>query len=445
MMFFSDNNNALNAVAWTVIMMGACLPPASQAHAQNVIPVRPGASNNGQASLGVVNGEEPHAVFTNPANLRVRGSLDSWNEITVMGLRTTYENDAFEPFTFSLLVPLPAAGFAVKITEYASFGAAITPTGIGTKSTIHNVPYQLSADNYATTDVHARITGFNAAIGGNLHFGETIAAGVSLVNSWDKKQVNTQIVAQETGEISEAGDVDISGFNWNTLIGLRMNTVAGTLALTALPAKVYRSSGEITSADVDQEGEITTRPMEKRDFSPFTLGAGYAISIGSWTLSAEYLRKHFSDGSDQETPYSPSDPVTVNLKDTEEFSAGVRIGISSDSWVRAGYAFRQGKLGHGEFSGGQDERGVFGMRFGELEGLDRQTVAGGYGYESGAWLFDTFTSVTWGSAMVPEDKRNSGSYTMLAGAVGMSATWSLGHEGTGNRGELTHPASPETP
>lgn len=403
---------------------------ARPARAQNVIPVRPGASNNGQASLGVVNGEEPHAWYTNPANVRVSGSLDSWNEVTLMGLRTTYENEAFEPFAFSLVVPLPAAGFAMRATDNMSIGAAITPTGIGTKSSIQNIPYQLSADNYATTDVTARVAGFNATVGGNLRLGDTFTAGVSLLNSWDKKDVKTQIVARETGEVTDAGDVNISGFNWNTLFGLRAETAAGTMAFTLVPAKVYRSSGTITAPDIEQEGAITTRPMEKQDYVPLTVGAGYALNLQSWTLSLEYLRKQFSAGSSSETPYSPGDPITVHFKDTNELSGGVRISISPTSWMRAGYSFRQGKLGAGEFGGGEGERGIFGMRFGELDGMDRQVAGAGYGFQTDTWKFDTFASVMWGATGVPWHKRNAGRYTMLAGAAGVSATWSLGRSAT---------------
>ena len=331
-----------------------------------------GSERRSSASLGIVTGQDPATLMTNPANLSGTTGLEGYAEASLMKLDASYTHPLQGRFSTRVVAPIVSSGLRYGATRRLSFGFFFLPTGSGTRATFRGLPADITAEDSTLVRVTASETSYTTAAGLSYQSGSA-SLGLSLGYFYKSQTVKLRNMDPD----ANIADASYSGAALQPKIGGKW-TYGPLVVGTTYSSGVYRRmSGKGILIGTPDGESSRVNPVE---YIPGEIGFGLEIKTSKIQVRIEGSREDYSRGAlTQTTGMGESDVRQSNLKDVTNLSASLSLRLDSKSSIMTGIARLSGNMGAGVFpgEGGIDDLGIGGVKFGQFENLNRYVVGMG--------------------------------------------------------------------
>jgi hypothetical protein len=403
-----------------------------RAHAEELI--YPGIAPKASAGAGQTVSRGPSAIFYNPANLIFSKFIEPYFDIALAKVDYVYQCtrpgdcDDLDPTVVSVTAPPVTVGLGFRPVPSFALGLAIVPTGTGAEQQIEGVPLEISGA-YQTMDIVQSNSGMKLALGAAFRIGHPFTLGAGLIRTSEKTSLIATVQGNEDPLIDALYGGDFNQF----IVGARSEIIdrALVLGVSYKTAVVKTYQGDVL-LDVTEEADY--EPFEGVGYIPASIGFGVEARISNFGAFFDLTHDMWSGGRTVAKSGLGEDPAEVDYVDTNNITVGAKFWPAKKHMLTAAFGLKQANVGDGTEgepptgSDGEllrlqdDEEGdgkVGGMQFGNLDGIPRTVVAGGYRYKlSGTGYFELAGQYQKGSRVVPENFKQEGNYSISVLIVG---------------------------
>lgn len=416
---------------------GALLLPGKALFATDLI--APGIHAKAAAGGGQTVSRGSASIFFNPANLIFAKHIEPSLDVSIAKVSYTYAfSDAEvypDPVTLSATSPPITAGVAIRLVPNFAFGASLVPTGSGAGRVVKGVPLFIPGanaypQNGEVVDIFVAESGFRLAAGSALRLADSFILGLGVI------YMNDTLKQYQVAKVDEEPFLDIKNKGTATqfVTGLRSELfdrrVAAALSLKSAVQKKYKGDYLLDLSN-GKDANIDFEPTETMDYLPLTVGLGLETKMGPVGLFLDYVREQWSGGRKLMRRGLPNDPLTVDLVDTNNICAGLKFWPGEAHMLMVSVGIHGANVGDGSDLGTadtatglkvvQDEESTqdpvdetaLGMSFGNLEGIKRTVLAGGYRLRiAGRGYFEMAAQLQRGKRTVPEGFSQEGTHSL---------------------------------
>ena len=360
----------------------------------------PGIQPKAGSGAGQTVSRGASALFFNPANLifakHIEPTLDvSFAKLTYTYLHTDEDKYPDEVALSTTATPV-TAGLALRLIPNFAFGFAVFPTGIGETRTVKNVPLFVPGlnqypPNGKLVDIATAESSLKIAGGAALRLGSSFVLGLSTIFMHDKNKQYQVALPDEEPFL----DVKNQGSFTQFVGGLRGEVFDRRLAIglsfKSPVTKKYKGDYVFDfSLGKDPPVEKLT---ETTEYLPLTVGFGLEGRFSMVGLFVDYVNEQWSKGRSLMRRGLENDPTEVDLKNTNNISAGIKLWTGESHMLTVSIGLHGANIGDGSEFPAKDQTGfrltqdaaegkgdtaIGGMSFGNLEGIPRTVMSGGY-------------------------------------------------------------------
>jgi hypothetical protein len=396
---------------WTkTIVVASCVTATAVCQAAPLFPA--GTESKAAGLESSLRSEGPPAVLYNPANLSLtgKGRSEPYAELGLINVQYTYEHPEFDPVTIAVTSPTATLGYSAKPLTRLTVSGVVFPSKTG-KTEIPGLPRKVGSAVTAV-DVTSEDQVIDVALGAAYKLAKSVSLGLSLVHTIESHTLHAALIG------SESDLVETSYRNQFTrpVLGARFGLgPLVELSLAVKPALEKTYEGEHSAAS--QDGESGPKVV---DFEPETVAIGVGTRFRRATLGVEAIHERWSKGRGIVRNAVTADEPDADLSDVTQLGLNASYRLAQGAELSAGYARIPTPWGDGRDDGLVDHH-VYGVDFGQLNGVDRQVVSLGgslklRGYDTSLAIYRA-----QGERVVADGGDNVGYYsigvTSVSGAV----------------------------
>lgn len=430
-----------NIVTWRGLIL-LCSFFSGSRHAEAMDLFVPGIQPKAGSGAGQTVSRGASALFFNPANLIFAKHIEPTVDISYARITYTYlhtnEDRYPDEVAYSTKATPVTVGLALRLIPNFAVGVAIFPTGAGETRLVKNVPLFVPGlnsypANNRLVDVATAENGLKIAGGAAVRLGSSIVLGLSTIFMQDKFKQYQVALPDEEPFI----DVKNQGSFTQFVGGMRAEVLDRRLAMALTfkspVTKKYKGDFIIDTSFGKKPPE--EGPLETTEYLPMAIGFALEGRMGSLGLFVDLVNEQWSKGRTLVRRGFQNDPGATDLKDTNNIAAGIKLWPGESHMLTVSYGIAGSNIGDGSqipsssgtnLSLTQDAQveddNVGGMTFGNLEGIPRTIMAGGYRYKiSGRGYVELAAQYQKGNRIVPVDYAQEGLHSLqiTMGSIGV--------------------------
>ena len=402
----------------------------------------PGIQPKAGSGAGQTVSRGASALFFNPANLIFAKHIEPTVDISYARITYTYlhtnEDRYPDEVAYSTKATPVTVGLALRLIPNFAAGIAIFPTGAGETRLVKNVPLFVPGlnsypPNGRLVDIATAESGLKIAGGAAVRLGSSFVLGLSTIFMQDKFKQYQVALPEEEPYL----DVKNQGSFTQFVGGMRAEVLDRRLAM-ALSFKTpvtKKYKGDFIIDTSYGKKPPAEGPLETTEYLPMAIGFALEGRMGAIGLFVDLVNEQWSKGRTLVKRGFQNDPGAIDLKDTNNIAAGIKLWPGEAHMLTISYGIHGSNIGDGSQisnSGGnnlnliqnaqaEDDK-VGGMTFGNLEGIPRTIMAGGYRYKiSGRGYVELAGQYQKGHRIVPVDYAQEGLHSLqiTMGSVGV--------------------------
>jgi hypothetical protein len=402
----------------------------------------PGIQPKAGSGAGQTISRGASALFFNPANLIFAKHIEPTVDISYAKITYTYlhTDESLYPdeVAYSTKATPVTVGLALRLIPNFAAGVAIFPTGAGETRLVKNVPLFVPGlnsypANGRVVDVATAENGLKIAGGAAVRLGSSLVLGLSTIFIQDKFKQYQVALPDEEPFIDVKNQGSFTQFVGGMRAEVLDRRLAMALSFKTPVTKKYKGDYILDTSFGKKPPE--EGPLETTEYLPMAIGFALEGRMGAVGLFVDFVNEQWSKGRTLVRRGFQNDPGAIDLKDTNNIAAGIKLWPSESHMLTVSFGMHGSNIGDGSQisnSAGRnlsltqnaqaEDDNVGGMTFGNLEGIPRTIMAGGYRYKiSGHGYVELAGQYQKGHRIVPVDYAQEGLHSLqiTMGSVGV--------------------------
>jgi hypothetical protein len=337
------------------------------ATAEDLFPAGPESKSMGLASS--LQSEGPPAVLYNPANLFVVGEknyAEPYAELGMISVAYSYEHPDFDPVSINVVSPVATVGYTNRLNERLTFSAVIFPKESG-ETQIPALPRKVGS-SVTPLAISNKSEVIDAGVGVGLKVIDGISVGLSGTRTFESHQTRANLIGNDNNLIEMDYHNSFNRATYGTRFYLG-DLIVATVSLRPELIKNYRGS------QADVSGESSDPKVV--NYEPETTSIGIGGRIDQFLYGAELSKERWGKGRGVLKDGIAADEPDADLDDTTNMAITGGFVLNKDGpQINASYASIPSPWGDG-FDDGELANHIYGVDFGQLDGLDRRVLSVG--------------------------------------------------------------------
>jgi hypothetical protein len=357
----------------------------------------------------------PPALLYNPANLHAGQPDDAagrapYAELGMIRARYSYEHPDFDPVAITVTSPTATLGYQQQVGPVA-LGFVLFPTASG-KTEIPGLPRDVGGTMTAL-EVETDETAYEIAAGVSGHVGEHVSIGVSAQHIIEDRHLTARVIGNDEPLV----DIDYKNQFTRPVAGVSARAPMINGALSYRPALIKRYRGSQTTGGREEESPQVV------DYDPAVINAGVGGAWHKVRAGVEMAHERWAPGSTVVKDGIASNSPDADLNNVTSVSVTAGYQLTPTASTGVGYARLPTPWGNG-YDDGVLTNHLYGVDFGQLNGVDRQVLAVGGQWSVGSYGVAGSLSHARGERLVGSTGDNAGFYqlqlTTVSGSLSAS-------------------------